>query len=395
MSEEKEVISSSSFIGYTSGYASPVFFDFQAPNRNASKNVVVINGSPGGGKTFLSLMSVAMSTQQGGTTVVMDKKGDFIALKNIEHDIGPVNIWEFGEGMEDGFLSPFYRVPKNEQKALILSVVEILVDMTPEYSRKLNPILDDILNQSRSIKSLDLLVRKLKSDQNEDARNLGIELDAVSDMKNSRALFGAPSDQKELSMPIHPSEVTVIITRDLDLPDHNGKEMKLTKSERLSNALFYLISDYVNRALHKMPVTVPKTFMIDEAWHILQIPQGDALLNGFARMGRSKNFSLVLATQDYELIKGKSIELSVGAHFSFFMSGNKFIDTIIDAMGLPTEQGWDGIISSLDVGECIFRDWHNPPRYSKMKVFCPNAMWTEAFNTNAFNMADKKEDAGA
>ena len=86
----------STFIGeQLSGVPYPVFFDSHFPIINNKPPGILVTGSPGSGKTWLLLLLCSHASLMGKTNVIMDPKGDFIALKKLEREgiLENVKVW--------------------------------------------------------------------------------------------------------------------------------------------------------------------------------------------------------------------------------------------------------------------------------------------------------------
>lgn len=377
--------SSSMYIGKTTGgLKRPVFWDAHTTIFNNAPGGVIVTGSPGSGKTFFCLTCASLSAITGKTTIILDLKGDFVVLKNLEDQIGKVTFWNLGvSGAKSraGLLDPFYMADEpGEILNLVIDVLEIFTGgLTNDELSALTPILKDVA--ALPVPSLNKLMEYLQISQDKEAQNLGTKLDLISQLPISRLCF-APGNAKRAAIPLDRG-TTVITFPGIDLPG-SPEEAREGSSNRLISGVLYLITDYIRRVMHKSDPTIPKLIIADEAWALVSSDQGAKIMKSVALLGRSKSVALMLATQNVSHLKKLDIENTISTRFAFGTSLEEAKQIVTD-MRLPEGQDFEEVLESLRVGECLMSDFRN--RYAKVQITDWNARWNKDFETNPLEKA--------
>lgn len=385
--------STSMFIGETSGgVAQPVFYDGHTPIYNNRPPGVLITGAPGAGKTFFALTLAAISTLLGKTTIVLDPKGDFIALHNIRDDIGKVNLLNLGASgakSKAGLLDPFNMAEDPSDKlTLVLSVIDLFTGgLTDHQFTVLAPIVKDVIELP--VPSLQKVVEHLRNSQQDEARNLGTKLDIISRMASAKLCF-SPGNRKRKAISID-SGLTVVTLVGMELPA-DAQEAKSTQKGRLASGILYLVTDFIRRVMYNDKSGVPKTLIIDEAWSILSSEQGATVIKAVALLGRSKQLSLTLVTQNTSHLENIDIDSTITTRFAF-RTAQKEASDIVKAMDLPLEQGFESLLTGLNNGECLMQDFRG--RCSKVQISTWKQNWAREFNTNPYDKARKRKEEAA
>lgn len=377
--------SSSMFIGETSqGIPQPVFFDPHTQIFNDKPPGCLITGQPGSGKSYLAMTLTAMSAIIGKTTIVLDPKGDFISLMNLKQDIGSFNLWNLSDKRRRGILDPFrMAADPGDQLDLAITLIEIFTGgLTGEERTALAPIIKDVIQEDNP--SLAKVVQELRGSQRPAARDLGTTLDLIQNLPLAGLCF-APSGAVMEKVSIDEG-LTVVTLVGMDMPKEGGKDNK----SRLSTGILFLLTDYIRRLMMSDASRNPKTLVIDEAWAILQTPAGAQVVKEVALLGRSKNLAMILVTQNNSHLKHLDIENTISTRFAFASSG-KEADSIISDMRLPRGEGFEGLITTLNKGECLMKDWSN--RYSSVQISSWRNDWDVAFKNNPLEKARAEREA--
>lgn len=382
--------STSMFIGETTGgIPQPVFYDSHTPIKNNKPPGTLVTGSPGAGKTFFALTMAALSALLGKTTIVLDPKGDFISLGELESQIGKVNQWHLGGAgarSRPGILDPFNMASERGEKlTLVISVIDLFVGgLTDSQMTALAPIVQDVIDLP--VPSLLKVIEGLRGSQKPEARDLGTKLNIISQMPAAKICF-SPGTQRVGSLALDQG-VTVITLMGMDLPA-DAEEARSTTNGKLVSGLLYLVTDFVRRIMLEDKSKSPKTLIIDEAWAILASKQGADVVKAVALLGRSRGLSLTLVTQNTSHLKNLDIENTITTRFAFRTAQREASD-IVAAMDLPQGEGFERVLTSLSNGECLMQDWRG--RTSTVQISTWRKDWTEAFNTNPFDKMKKKEE---
>lgn len=380
--------STSMYIGETTGgVPQPVFFDTHTPIFNNKPPGILVTGSPGAGKTFFALTNTALSTILGKTTIVLDPKGDFISLYNLQDQLGKVNLLNLGTSgakSRAGILDPFYMAPNpGEQLTLVISVIDLFVGgLTDGQMTVLAPIVKDVIEDK--IPSLKKVVENLRASQKDEARDLGTKLDIIAQMPAAKLCFSSGTTKRQ-TIAIDKG-LTVVTLVGMDLPA-DADEARSTNQGRLASGILYLLTDFIRRIMHNDTSNNPKTLIIDEAWSVLSSKQGADVVKAVALLGRSKGVSLMLVTQNASHLKNLDIDNTITTRFAF-RTASKEASEIVAAMDLPPGQGFEQVLTGLENGECLMQDWRG--RTSTVQISTWRKDWTEAFNTNPYDKARKR-----
>lgn len=368
------------FIGSTTqGVSQPVFYDTHTPIFNNYPPGCLVTGAPGSGKTFLAMTIASLSAIIGKTTIVLDPKGDFLSLAEIQKDIGDVTFWDLSSRDKRGILDPFYLTDnKSDQLNLAINVIDMLVGgLSNDQLTEIAPIIKDVCEMENP--SLQRVVDDLLMEADRpQARHLGVQLDLISKMKFAHLCF-APGNMKR--KPLSLSGATTVITMvGMELTPHDGVLGKDSSNiERLSSVVFYLITDFIRRTMENDSSDKPKTLIIDEAWAVVGTKAGADVVKAAALLGRSKNFALVLISQNTSHMKHLDIDSTITTHFAF-RTEQKEAHQIVKDMRLPQGERMEDRLQNLDTGECLMKDFNN--KYSTVQISNYKKDWESAFKTN-------------
>lgn len=365
---------SSFFLGQTTrGTAMPVFFDPHAAQNNDAPPGTLITGSPGSGKTFLAQTLAAISAISGKTTVILDPKGDFLPLANLSDQIGHPTVWDLSRSIP-GLLDPFYMTNDPVEKVtLVMEVIEIFLgSLSPSEQGALFPIVKDVVGERNP--SLQLVVDRLLGSPRAEARGLGNRLEVIRNMKFARMCF-APGNNRRAAVSIKEG-TTIISMVGLELPVP-GSDMGRT--QRLSAGIFFLITDFVRRIMEDDTSLNPKLVIVDEAHRIASSEAGGKALKNLLLLGRSRALATLIISQSMAHLSHLEIENTISTRFAF-ASDPKEASSIVKAMILPENEGFESVVVDLAKREMLMRDFEG--RYSVMQVVVPQQDWIEAFNTN-------------
>lgn len=386
----------STFIGeQLSGVPYPVFFDTHFPIINNKPPGILVTGSPGSGKTWLLLLLCSHASLMGKTNVILDPKGDFIALKKLEREgiLENIKVWNLAPQVDNkesmvadennGVLDPmtFFDNP-DENVALAKSVITSLVGgtLTDVQSNYLVPVLKDVVASQNP--SFNEVVSRLSRNQKEEIRTLGIQLNALSGLGLAKLLFTDRRKQKAQKVKLI-GGTTVINLMGLSLPVPGSNQKTWTENEKLSMTIMALITNFVTSAMLKdISKEIFKIVTIDEAWSVMASQTGRDLINKVGLLGRSLNVALLLATQSpnhIEKVDGVDISNTISVRFAFKNDSKNDNLTTVNSMNLPSGEGWEEIGLNLDTGQCLLHD--SRKNTGVIQVSVPYE-WQSMFDTN-------------
>lgn len=404
MPKQKTQYGLSTFIGDTvTGLPSPIFFDPHYPIQLNKPPVTLITGSPGSGKTFTSEILAAQSSVMNKLTFVIDPKGDFIALKNLElaGEINKTTVWSIisnidtGEVAEEnyGMLDPLTLTDNlDDNVAIAADVITSLVkSVSHRQANALLPIIRDVAHMARP--SLARVVYQLKQNHDDEIRALGVELDVPTKMSIAKLIV---SDKTIDDSPFDMSKGLMIINlMGLELPDADKDINDYSYKERLSTVVMRLLTQLVLESMKKQPKRIKKTLFIDEAWVIFANAAGRSLVEQTALLGRSLNMATILATQSPKHIAtpGKdggenTLDNTISTRFAFRNDSASDNKITCEAMRLPKNDGWEEIFPQFTTGQCMMKDCRG--NIAIIHTIASKE-WTDAFNTNPEAFIEKKK----
>jgi len=391
----KNKLGVSSFIGeQLSGVPYPVFFDPHFPLINSKPPGTLITGSPGSGKTWLLLLLCAHASLMGKTSVILDPKGDFIALKKLEREgvLANVQIWNLSPQTDNnettdleknnGVLDPITLFDNpDENVALTEFVISSLIggELTKTQSNYLIPILKDVVASPNP--NFNLVVSKLSRNQNEEVRNLGIKLGSIAGLGLAQLLF--PDRRKAKAKRVSfQGGTTVVNLMGLHFPAQGSKPSTWSDDEKLSITIMSLITTLVaNTMMKDISKRIFKMVVIDEAWTIMSSQKGRDLINELGLKGRSLNVALLLATQSPKHIKVDGVDISnvISTRFAFRNDSKENNKITVESMNLPQNEGWEEIGIHLETGQCLMQD--SLKNIGVVQISVPYE-WQAMFDTN-------------
>lgn len=384
---------SSMFIGQTSGgVPQPVFYNSHAATYNNKPGGTLITGSPGSGKTYLALTLSCLGSLLGQSTVILDPKGDFAALYHLQHQIGKVNLIHLGSvtqsrGAPPGIIDPFNMSDDpGEVESLVMSVIDLFCGgLTDPQLTALGPIVRDV--QKMPNPSLQKVVDELRGSRKEVARDLGSKLGLISRQSAAKLCF-SPGNKRVSNLSVDKG-VTIFTLVGIELPT-SPEDARATVGGRLVTGILFLVTDFIRRMMNNDASPRPKSVVVDEASFVLATRQGAEVVKSLALMGRSKHLSVVLITQSMAHLNHLDIANTITTRFAFNTDATE-AKTIIKAMDLPENEDFETVLTQLDNGECLMKDWQG--RVSKVAISSWRRDWSEAFNTNPYEKILKKKAA--
>ena len=97
--------------------------------------------------------------------------------------------------------------------------------------------------------------------------------------------------------------------------------------------------------------------VLDEAWSLLAVAQGKALVNKLVRAGRAMNAGVDIVTQNADDVGDEKMKNNIGLKFAFRSTDIVEIKKILTFFGLdPEDEDNQKKIKGLENGECLFQD---------------------------------------
>jgi len=279
----------------------------------------------------------------------VDPKPDH-GLDRVKALAGRVSIIELsGEERYRGLLDPLRIAAPSLREDLTASyLMELLPQAPPAWETHVRRAVKDAIAQD-SQSSLDVLER-LRLRGHSDATDAFEALEVWADSGLGRLAFspGAVRGRDDAER-----AVTTIRADALTLPVREAQRKDWAPSERLAVATLKLVATYAMR-LASDP-SRHAVVLLDEAWMLLESQDGRRLVDRLARLGRSQNVTLILATQ--RLGDVGEVEELVGTRMIFKIETPGEAKRALTLLGLDEED--EGLVQRLrdyEKGLCLMRD---------------------------------------
>lgn len=366
------------------GAYSPVFFDPQTALFNNNPPTTLITGAPGSGKSFLALYITALSALNGKQVAAIDPKGDFLPLMNLKDELGGVHLIDIKNTGRPGLLDPFKIADNREDRiTLALGLLNIFRGgLTNREETLITPIIEDLLNEKNQ--SMTRLIEMMRTSNKEDVRLLGSSFDLFSKVKYASLCF-APKNRRVPPMKLQEG-LTIFSLYGMDLPLPG--ETELSKEQKLAVGIMYLLTDFLKNLMGS-DISKPKTLVVDEAHIIIASKQGAQILQRIALLGRSRNLSMLLITQNTTHLQNLDIKNTISTRFAFKSTRDE-AKTIIADMELPKGENHEERIVELETGSCLMKDFQGNCATVEIEVWRPE--WREAFETNPLELSRRKRE---
>ena len=333
------------------GSRAPIQLDLAEASRSSRPPTVLLTGSLGSGKTVAQELLLYQAFLQGSTPIVdIDPKGDHrwtelpeVAERTETIELGPHDRYR-------GLLDPMRIADDATREDLAYSfLIALLPAPVPaEWQTEIRAAVGATAREGARTTGevLDRLRAGTKPAQDA-ARALSVHLEA------GLARLGFAEPGAELPE-VGAAQVISLRIRNLARPLPGAARSELQEDERVSQAVLRLVAAYALR-LCAADARTHAVLALDEAWALLSDSQGLALMERFARMGRSMNITPILASQ----VVGDAAELEplVGTYLAFGVETEAEAERALALLRL--DEGDEALRQALigyRAGRCYLRD---------------------------------------
>lgn len=346
------------FLGWSG--QTPIFWMPCRPARELNKtNAVLVTGSLGGGKSYLSKALAYFVLLNGGYVLAIDPKDEYYTFRDIFGDrVKVVDLTPRGgtalnpfvlsrddaraKGIAMDYLTLALNASGNEARRLAIAQALEKVFSLPVRERCLSAFGNALLEISKE--SPHQAVK-------EEAAQGVFLLKVVRESDIGRMVFGRGENRFFDS-----GENVVLNIKEIPRPRPGVPPEKYTESERQGQAIIYLLAAIAREAAFGLPRPVPKMLIFDEVWVLTSISEGERLLDEVIRIGRTFNLIPVLISQNMTDINSDAIINNVSQVFCFRASSPGEVAANLRVLGADEGVVKPEVFAGLRPGQCLHRD---------------------------------------
>ena len=201
------------------------------------------------------------------------------------------------------------------------------------------------------------------------AENLARHIEGFCDYDFAQLLFSDGSVKETICLD---KQMNIIQVQDLVLPGKETPPSEYSSTERLSVAMLIAISSFALNFIYS-DRSIFKDVVVDEAWSMLGVAQGKALVGKMIRAGRSMNAGTHILTQNSEDVGDEKMKNNIGAKFAFRSTDIVEIKKTLTFFGLdPEDKDNQRTLRELENGECLYQDI-----WGRTGVLCVDVMFKD------------------
>ena len=314
-------------------------------------------GSLGGGKSMSVNLLATLATVYGAKTLIIDPKSERGQWKEKLEPLGlDINIVEL-ENDEDnrGMLDPFVILRRvKDAESLAMDLLTYLTGVSISDGERFPELWEAVRRVGkREQRGMLCVIEELHNAGNPVAENLARHIEGFADYDFAALLFSDGSVSGSIG---YDGDMNIIQVKDLTLPDKEKSPDEYSSIERLSIAAMIVISNFALDFIYS-DRSVFKDVVLDEAWSLLAVAQGKALVNKLVRAGRAMNAGVDIVTQNADDVGDEKMKNNIGLKFAFRSTDIVEIKKILTFFGLdPEDEDNQKKIKGLENGECLFQD---------------------------------------
>jgi hypothetical protein len=316
---------------------------------------ISITGTLGAGKTA-TLLKLAYETRlRGAWATIVDPKAEATGLTNMP-GIGQARTVSL-DGTWAGLLDPF-AVEDTPSEAALLAADLCRIFLPPTLAREVETDLMVAASQEAETEmrwaTLAGVVRRLESSPIENVRRAAAGLRALAQQPLAAMCFGDRSRaDRQLRLD---DSLTVIQFSRITLPVAGSPPEDWSISERLSVGLMRAVAALVSTLMNRGTTAQPKVIGLDEAWTVTGATEGARWTERTVRTGRSKNVTVLLASQNARDFLDERIRNCLGVRLAFRAIDAGEIDGSLALLDIARVPDTQAIMPGLQDGECMMRD---------------------------------------
>lgn len=372
-----------------------------------------IVGGLGSGKTFMAALCVYQMVRAGAHGVILDPSGPLSRLKLIPEltpftrvyeltgarsQPGALNAyhvirdpdpedWDYNPDNDDNFgtepdwdsrvaaarnrLAADQHAAESERISTVVTVFRMMLTPQTRGLRTTNQVLQRAatevggdINHSM-LDPLKLIERYAHSDTDarhsaefrEAAQAIFDELDAMRQLPSARVLFPPEGSTGRVPHADQSDRLTILAMPGLQLPSDRIPEEQWSPEQRMAGPLMHLAAWLANRMIYDMPRWVRKVLFLDENKYLKETGAGATLNQRINRDTRKFNVRAFVGSQladDFLGLTDGGDDQSALAYEVFVGdvgSSKTAIDGALKLLGLPTGEGYEGVLAAIGGSE--------------------------------------------
>ena len=319
---------------------------------------VAVLGSLGGGKSMFTNLVMYNIALYGGKTLIIDPKSERGNWKKdlpteIAKETNIINLTS--DESNKGLLDPFIIMDNPKDGAdLARDIIMYLTGISirdGEQIAALNEAVNQVALDDKP--GLVKVIDELRHINTDISKAMASHIMSFMTFSFAHLLFSDGTVEKTISLN---QQINILQVSDLIMPDKETAPKDYTAIEMLSVAMLMAISTFSLKFI-KMDRSTYYAVLIDEAWALLNTPQGRDLSMKLVRAGRSMNSGVWFATQNADDLVGEKMRNNIGLKFAFRSTDLEEIKKILVFFGInPNDENCQQTIMSLQNGQCFFQD---------------------------------------
>ncbi|MFK8851168.1 ATP-binding protein [Streptomyces sp. Ac-502] len=372
-------------LGYTSGASrrAVMWHPWRSTEVAERSGLTLVVSTLGGGKSTLGGKFAYDSTRMGAPVTVLDPSGPMTRLCTLP-ELRPFAREIDLMGAEPGTLNPYRVIPdprpdhfepeqyrdkpdpvhaadtayrtaqqsaRAQRRTLAVDVLRGLLDHSLRSSEATNKALlmasqrADTSIHSSPYAIIDVL-EKLDGSLAEHGKHLAELLRGAAELPQGQLIFPAVDAGDDHYLTAH-HRLVVMSLKGLNLPTAGVPASEWTLDEQYSMPLLYLAGWYAQRSIYDRPMHERKGLLMDEAWALLNVSSGRALVKKTGRDSRKHNARAVVISQDAGELMAADLGNWIDSVFIGRTTGEEAQRAALRLIGIAPGNGYERVLEGL------------------------------------------------